>query len=123
VLYTTETNTHATKQMKCWTRNLICGPYRSKENLEISSSQDIFVSLLLALTVIKHLNDIILCIFIIIFSNMYSSEIVVNPYVMSLWILPVVLHEFETWSLTLREEHRLRVFENRVLRKIFEPMR
>jgi hypothetical protein len=29
----------------------------------------------------------------------------------------------ETWSLTLREEHRLRVFENRVLRKIFGPNR
>ena len=34
-------------------------------------------------------------------------------------ILPVVLYGCETWSLTLREEHRLRVFENRVLR-IFE---
>jgi hypothetical protein len=34
-------------------------------------------------------------------------------------ILPVVLYECETWSLTLREEHRLRVFENRVLRGIF----
>ena len=32
-------------------------------------------------------------------------------------ILPVVLYECETWSLTLREERRLRVFENRVLRK------
>jgi hypothetical protein len=31
----------------------------------------------------------------------------------------VVLYGFETWSLTLREEHRLRVFENRLLRKIF----
>jgi hypothetical protein len=31
----------------------------------------------------------------------------------------VVLYWCETWSLTLREEHRLRVFENRVLRKIF----
>jgi hypothetical protein len=31
-------------------------------------------------------------------------------------ILPVVLYGYETWSLTLREEHRLRVFENRVLR-------
>jgi hypothetical protein len=30
---------------------------------------------------------------------------------------------FETWSLTLREEHRLRVFENRVLRRIFGPKR
>jgi len=32
--------------------------------------------------------------------------------------LPVVLYGCETWSLTLREEHRLRVFENRVLRGI-----
>jgi hypothetical protein len=38
-------------------------------------------------------------------------------------ILPVVLYERETWSLTLREEHRLRVFENRVLRRIFGPKR
>jgi hypothetical protein len=37
-------------------------------------------------------------------------------------ILPVVLYGFETLSLTLREEHRLRVFENRVLR-IFGPKR
>jgi hypothetical protein len=34
-------------------------------------------------------------------------------------ILPVVLYRCETWPLTLREEHRLRVFENRVLRRIF----
>jgi hypothetical protein len=34
-------------------------------------------------------------------------------------ILPVVLYGYETWSLTLKEEHRLRVFENRVLRRIF----
>jgi hypothetical protein len=38
-------------------------------------------------------------------------------------ILPVVLYGFETWSLTLGEEHRLRVFENRVLRRIFGPKR
>jgi hypothetical protein len=36
-------------------------------------------------------------------------------------ILPVVLYGCETWSLTLREEHRLRVFENGVLRGIFGP--
>ena len=36
-------------------------------------------------------------------------------------ILPVVLYGCETWSLTLREKHRLRVFENRVLRRIFGP--
>jgi hypothetical protein len=35
----------------------------------------------------------------------------------------VVLYGCETWSLTLREEHRLRVFENRVLRRIFGPKR
>jgi hypothetical protein len=38
-------------------------------------------------------------------------------------ILPVVLYGCETWSLTLREKHRLRFFENRVLRRIFEPKR
>jgi hypothetical protein len=38
-------------------------------------------------------------------------------------ILPVVLYGCETWSLTLREEHRLRVFENIVLRIIFGPKR
>ena len=36
-------------------------------------------------------------------------------------ILPVVLYGCETWSLTLREESRLRVFENRILRRIFGP--
>jgi hypothetical protein len=38
-------------------------------------------------------------------------------------ILPVVLYGCETWSVTLREEHKLRVFENRVLRRIFGPKR
>jgi hypothetical protein len=46
----------------------------------------------------------------------------------SIIILPVVLYGCETWSLTLREEHRLRVLENRVLenrvlRRIFGPKR
>jgi hypothetical protein len=36
-------------------------------------------------------------------------------------ILSVVLYECETWSLTLREEHGLKLFENRVLRRIFVP--
>jgi hypothetical protein len=36
-------------------------------------------------------------------------------------ILPVVLYGYETWSLTLREEHGLGVFENRVLSRIFGP--
>jgi hypothetical protein len=38
-------------------------------------------------------------------------------------ILPLVLYGCKTWSLTLGEEHRLRVFENSMLRKIFEPKR
>jgi hypothetical protein len=38
-------------------------------------------------------------------------------------ILPVVLYGCETWSLTLREEHRLRAFESRVLRRIFGSQR
>jgi hypothetical protein len=38
-------------------------------------------------------------------------------------ILPIVFYGCETWSLTLREEHRLKVFENRVLRGIFGPKR
>jgi len=38
-------------------------------------------------------------------------------------ILPVVLHGCETWSLTLREECRLRVYEYRALRRIFGPKR
>jgi hypothetical protein len=36
-------------------------------------------------------------------------------------ILPVVLYDCETWARTLRVEHKLRVFENRVLRRIFGP--
>jgi len=38
-------------------------------------------------------------------------------------ILPVVLYGCETWSLALRDERRLRVFENRVLRRVFGPKR
>jgi hypothetical protein len=36
-------------------------------------------------------------------------------------ILPVVLYGCETWSPTLRDDHRQRVFENRVLRRTFGP--
>jgi hypothetical protein len=35
--------------------------------------------------------------------------------------MPVVLYGCETWSLTLKEERKLRVFENKVLRRIFGP--
>jgi hypothetical protein len=38
-------------------------------------------------------------------------------------ILPVLLYGCETWYLTLSEEHRLRVFEKSLLRRIFEPKR
>jgi hypothetical protein len=54
-------------------------------------------------------------------SRLLSRNINVKIY--KTIILPVVLYGCETWSLTLREEQRLRVFENRVLRKIFGPKR
>jgi hypothetical protein len=47
----------------------------------------------------------------------------VNIRICKTVILPVVLYGCETWPLTLREEHKLRVFENRVLRSIFRPKR
>jgi hypothetical protein len=54
-------------------------------------------------------------------SRLLSSNVKVKIY--KTIILPVVLYGCETWFLTLREEHRLRVFENRVLRRIFVPKR
>ena len=54
-------------------------------------------------------------------SSLLSKNVKIKIY--STIILPVVLFGCETWSLTLREEHRLRVFENRVLRRISGPMR
>jgi hypothetical protein len=50
-------------------------------------------------------------------SRLLSKNVKIRTY--KTIILPVILHECETWSLALREEHRLRVFENRVLRRIF----
>jgi hypothetical protein len=47
----------------------------------------------------------------------------VNIKIYKTIILPVVLYGFETWSITLRKEHRQRVFKNRVLRRIFGPKR
>jgi hypothetical protein len=50
-------------------------------------------------------------------SNLLSKNVKIRAYKTT--ILPVVLYGCETLSLTLREVHRLRVFENRVLRRIF----
>ena len=58
--------------------------------------------------------------------NLLSSSLLSKNIQIELYrtiILPVVLYGCETWSLTLREEHRLRVFENRVLRRMFGPKR
>jgi hypothetical protein len=52
-------------------------------------------------------------------SSLLSNNIKIKRY--RTVILSVVLYGFETWSLILREEFRLRVFENRVLRRIFKP--
>jgi hypothetical protein len=54
-------------------------------------------------------------------SRLLSRNVKVKIY--KTIILPVVLYGCETWSLTWREENRLRVFENRVLRRIFGPKR
>jgi hypothetical protein len=53
-------------------------------------------------------------------SHLLSKNIKIRIYKTT--IVPVVLYGCETWSLTLREEHRQRVFQNRVVR-IFGPKR
>jgi hypothetical protein len=58
--------------------------------------------------------------------NILSSRLISKNLKIKIYktvIFPVVLYGCETRSLTLREEHRLRVFENRVLRRIFGPKR
>jgi hypothetical protein len=57
----------------------------------------------------------------ILSSCLLSKNIKITIYITI--ILPVVLYGCETWSLTLREEHKLRVFENSLLRRIFGPKR
>jgi hypothetical protein len=60
------------------------------------------------------------------FRILFSSRLLSKSVKIEIYrtiILSFVLYECETWSLTLREEHRLRVFENRVLRRIFGPKR
>jgi hypothetical protein len=57
----------------------------------------------------------------ILSSRLLSEKVKIRIY--KTIMLPVVLYGCGTWSLTLREEHRLRVFENRVLRRIFGPKR
>ena len=50
-----------------------------------------------------------------------SKELKVNTY--KTIVLPIALYDCDTWSFTLREEHRLRVYANKVLRKIFGAKR
>jgi hypothetical protein len=54
-------------------------------------------------------------------SRLHSKNLKIKIY--KTIILPVVLYGCETWSLILREECRLSVFENRILRRIFAPKR
>jgi hypothetical protein len=54
-------------------------------------------------------------------SHLLSRNVKVKIY--KTIIMPVVFYGWEMWCVTLREEHRLRVFENRVLRGIFGPER
>jgi hypothetical protein len=58
--------------------------------------------------------------------NLPSSRLLsknVNIRIYKTTILAVVLYGFKTWRATLRDEYRLRMFENRVLRRIFGPTR
>ena len=58
--------------------------------------------------------------------NLLSSRLLSKNLKIKIYrttILPVVLYGCETWSLILREERRLRLFENRVLRRVFGPKR
>ena len=58
--------------------------------------------------------------------NLVSSGLLLKNIKIEIYrtvVLPVVLYGCDTWSLTLREERRLRVFENRELRRIFESKR
>jgi hypothetical protein len=57
----------------------------------------------------------------LLFYRVLSDNVKIRIY--KTIILHVVLYVCETWSLTLREEHRLRVFENRVLNRILGPKR
>jgi hypothetical protein len=54
-------------------------------------------------------------------SRLLSRNVKVKIY--ETIILPVVLYGCETWTLTLREENSLRVFENRVIMRVFGPKR
>jgi hypothetical protein len=58
--------------------------------------------------------------------NLLSSRLISKNLKIKIYktlLLPVVVYGCETWFLNLREEQRLRVFENRVLRRIFGPKR
>jgi hypothetical protein len=54
-------------------------------------------------------------------SRFLSKNVKIRTY--KIIILPVVLYGSETWSLTLTVEHKLRMFDNRVVRRIFGPKR
>jgi hypothetical protein len=54
-------------------------------------------------------------------ANVFSSAKNIKIKIYKTAILPIVLNGCELWCLTLREEHRLKVFENRMLRRIFGP--
>ena len=57
----------------------------------------------------------------ILMSRLLSKKLKISTY--ETIVLPVVFYGCKSWSLTFTEEHRLRVFENKVLRKIFGAKR
>jgi hypothetical protein len=57
----------------------------------------------------------------LLYSHLISKNLKIKIHKTA--VLPVVLYGCKTWSVTLRQEHRMRVFENRMLRRIFGPKR
>jgi hypothetical protein len=57
----------------------------------------------------------------LLFSHLLFKILKIRIYMTIMF--PLVLYGCETWSPTLREEHRLKMIENRLLRKVFEPKR
>jgi hypothetical protein len=72
-------------------------------------------------TIIYEVLCVCVCIYIYIYIYIFKNTYTL--YLYTVIILPVVLYGCETWSLILKEECRLRVFENMVLRRIFGPKR
>jgi hypothetical protein len=109
-----ETNAEKTKYM------IISHHPNSGQNQNIKTANESFESVA-KFTYLGTMNACCYSVQNILSSHLISKTLKIKIY--KTVILPVVLYGCKTWSLTLREEHRLRVSENRVLRRIYGPRR